>query len=81
MLDTLGKNAAEHEGADASTQIYGLLRELLLDREESPQMRLAALTYLRRDFTLADAMALKRALGEEDMPMRRALSDFLFDLF
>lgn len=81
MLDTLGKNAAEHEGAAASTQIYGLMRGMVLDRQESPQMRLAALTYLRRDLTLEDAMAIKGILSEEDMPMRRALSDFLFDLF
>ena len=81
MLDLLGKIAAEREGQEIATELYGLLREVVFDRQELPQMRLAALTYLRRDLNLDDAMKLKRSLSDEEPPMRMAFSDFLFDLF
>ena len=81
MLDCLGRVAADRQDPEVKGVVYEVLREVLMDREELPQLRLASLVYLKRDLGLDDVALLKAALPKEDLPMRTALSDFLYEYF
>lgn len=60
---------------------FGLVREVLFDTEEIPQMRLRALDLLRRGLTIDDVMNIKRLIPKEEPAMQRALNDFLLEFF
>ena len=79
-LHTLG-NLATHAARESAELIYSKYRALVADRSEEPQVRMLALTYLRKDMRLEDAIKVKKMLEGEDEPMRRALNDFLFEFF
>lgn len=81
LLGTLANVASEREDPAFSPRVYELMRSILADREEIPQMRLSALDYLRRKLRLDDVMAIKRMAPDESEPMRKALTDFLFEFF
>jgi hypothetical protein len=81
ILSLLGKVAADRADPEIAAPLYGVLRDVVFDGQKSPQMRLVALEFLVRDLNLDDAMRLKRSLPDEEPPMRKALSDFLFEFF
>lgn len=81
LMGTLANVAADRESEEIATPIYALFRAILADREEIPQVRLLALGYLRRDLRIDDMEAVKRMLADEEEPMRKALTDFLFEFF
>lgn len=81
LLYTLGGMAADTADAAFAEEVYDLFRQILGDREDLPQMRLLALQNLRRVLTLDDMEAVKELQKQEEGPMRRALTDFLFEFF
>ncbi len=81
MMKTLASVAADRSDPEIAAKIHALLRDVLRDREEIPQMRLFALELLRRALTPDDVLEIRRMMREEDPPMRRALSDFLWEFF
>ncbi|MEY2982255.1 MAG: hypothetical protein RL562_2482 [Planctomycetota bacterium] len=81
LLDSLANIAVDREDPDVAAPIFAMVRQVLADREEIPQMRLLALEDLRRDFRPADLKALLRASPEEEPAMRRLFNDFLFEFF
>lgn len=78
---TLANIAADRESAEIKGAVYSAFRAVVEDATDLPQMRLLALEYLRRDLTLADWAKVRGLLELSDEPMRRALSDFLFEFF
>ncbi len=81
ILDTLANIAVDREDPELAAPIFALIRSVLADRDEIPQMRLLALEDLRRDFRPADLRALVRASPDEEPAMRRLFNDFLFEFF
>lgn len=81
MMSTLANVAVDRETADIRGPIFAELRRVFGDRSETPQMRLHALEMLRRDLTLDDQERIRKMLRDEDVKMRAALSDFLFEFF
>jgi len=81
LLSTLGDMAAVSEDGAFRKATYDLCRAILADSEEIPQMRFLALQYLRPDLSLDDMKAVKKLHTNERGPMRRALSDFLYEFF
>ncbi len=77
----LASVAADRADPAVSKPVYDLLRALIIDKTEIPQLRLLALEYLRRDLRIEDARKIKRILGKEKAPMRAAFTDFLFEFF
>lgn len=60
---------------------FEILRAVVADGGELPQMRLFALDLLRPDLSLDDVSRLTSMLATEEPPMRRALNSFLFEFF
>jgi HEAT repeat protein len=81
MIATLANVAADREDPAIAAPVYAHFRGLVADRGEIPQIRLLALEYLRRDLRVDDVRNIKQQLADEDGPMRRALTDFLFEFF
>jgi hypothetical protein len=81
MMGTASSIAADREDPAISAKVYGYLREVLADRTEIPQIRLSALERLRRDLRLEDMKTIKGWLADEEEPMRKALTAFLFEFF
>jgi len=78
--------AADREDPAVVEPIVELVRNVLLDPDELPQLRVQALNSLTRKFLdLDDAMRLKRMqepIGDRETPaMRALLKDFLFEYF
>lgn len=85
-LQALTTIAADRTDEAVRAPIVGLLRSLLFDREQPPQLRIQALNSLTQKFLdLDDAMRLKRLqepVGDRESPRLRALwKDFLFEYF
>lgn len=65
-----------------ATCVCRLVRAVLFDREEAPQMRVLALNLLTRRFlSIDDAMKLKNTRHEESPQLRILFADFLNDYF
>jgi HEAT repeat protein len=62
-------------------QVFALLRRIVADRSEIPQMRLHALHYLQPDITLDDVAMLAGLQEGESEAMRKALTNYLFEFF
>ena len=81
ILGTLSAVAADREEPELSAAVHALLRRLLFDRDEIPQMRLSALGHLRRDLRLDDMRSISDLARDEEPSMRKALTDFLFEFY
>ena len=82
LLPTIAGVAADREDPAITALCVPVVRAVLLDRSEIPQMRVLALNLLtRRYLTLDDAMALKDGRHEEAPGMRALFADFLNDYF
>lgn len=82
LLRAMGNAAAFTQDEVFARRVYDLYRRLAVDATEIPQMRLLALTYLRKDLRLADMKRLSRLQHEEkDGAMRKAITGYLFEFF
>lgn len=82
LLATLAGIAADRKDADLQPALIEPLRAIVFDREELPQMRVAALNLIARQWlTIDDVLRLRNGHRDEAPGMRALLADFLNDFF
>ncbi|MBX3463498.1 MAG: HEAT repeat domain-containing protein [Planctomycetes bacterium] len=82
LLPTIGGIAVDRRDAALKQRGGDLLRQVLFDREELPQLRVLALNQLTLHLlTLDDALRLKNARAGEAPGMAALFTDFLTDFF
>jgi len=81
LLYTLSDMAAVTKDQAFAERVYAAFRDIVHDRQDLPQMRLLALTYLRRDLDLDDMRAVQKLQQEEESPMKKAFTDFLYEFY
>jgi hypothetical protein len=82
FLGALAGIAADREDPAVQGPIVALLRAVLFDADELPQLRVLALNQLtRKAITIDDAMRLRRQQELEQPPMRALIKDFLGEYF
>ena len=81
LLSTLGNIATEREDPEVTERLFARFREILNDADELPQIRLAALDYVRRDLDLTDVSRIGALIAASEPPMQKALNAFLFEFF
>jgi HEAT repeat protein len=82
LLSTIAGLARDREEVTLRDRCLPVVRSVLFDREDVPQMRVLALNLLmRRFFTIDDAMKLKNTRHEESPQLRILFADFLNDYF
>jgi HEAT repeat protein len=82
LLPTLTGIAVDRRDPLLQTRCAELLRRLLFDRDELPQLRVLALNLMTmRSLSVDDALRLKNSLHDEPGGMKTLLGDFLVDYF
>ena len=82
LLTTLAGIAADRSDGDLQQAMVEPLRRIVFDREELPQMRIAAVNMLaRRWLTLDEVLRLRTSHRDEAPGLRAFFADFLNDLF
>lgn len=82
LLPTIVGIASDREDAAIRNLCLPVVREILFDRTQLPQLRVLALNLLTSRFvTIDDAMQLKRMRFEETPAMRTLLTDYLHTFF
>ncbi|MBL9079588.1 MAG: HEAT repeat domain-containing protein [Planctomycetes bacterium] len=82
LLPTLVGLAADRKDPALRQRAETVLRTLLFDRNELPQMRVLALNLWTRQFSVVDdVLRLKNALREEAPGLRAVFNDWLLDYF
>lgn len=82
LLETLTGLAVDRDDPKLSQEVYDAMREIVMDPEEVPQMRLLTLQHFKRGITIDDVMALSRQTRKETQQgMVRAINDFLLEYF
>lgn len=86
LLNTLAGIASDRQDPALRASIHGLLRQVLFDPAELPQLRMQALNALaRRAIDFDDVLRLRRhqdgAIAEEAAGMRAFFKDYLFEYF
>lgn len=82
LLTTVAGLAGDRDDAKIKELCVPVVREILFDRSEVPQLRVLALNLLTKNFLeLDDAMKLKNGRPEESPQMRVLLGDFLNEYF
>lgn len=82
LLPTIAGYAADRDDPALQRDCVAPLREILFDRAELPQMRVAALNLLtRRWLDVDDVLKLKSTHRDEAPGLRACFSDFLCDAF
>nr|MBP8302190.1 hypothetical protein [Planctomycetota bacterium] len=82
LLPTIVGIASDRDDQAMRDLCLPIVRAVLFDREEVPQMRVLALNLLTRRFlSIDDAMKLKNTRHEESPQLRILFADFLNDYF
>ena len=82
LLPTVSGLAVDRRDDALLQRAAAILRGILFDRAELPQLRVLALNLMTRPFVgVDDALRLKNGLGDESPAMRALLSDYLHDYF
>jgi hypothetical protein len=82
LLPTIAGMASDRDDPAIRELCLPLLREILFDRSQLPQLRVLALNLLTSRFvTIDDAMQLKRMRYDEAPGMRTLLTDYLLTFF
>ena len=82
LLPTLSGYAADRRGPALVTRCAELLRGILFDRDELPQLRLLALNLMTmRSLSVDDALRLKNSRHDESPGLKALFGDFLADYF
>lgn len=80
LLTTIAGFVGDREDAELRARCLPLVRDVLFDRTELPQMRVLALNLLTLRFlTIDDAMQLKNTRHDESPQLRALFADFLND--
>ena len=81
LLDTLNGLGSVTKDEAFAQSVTDLFRSIIQDSDDIPQMRLLALQFLRRDLRIDDMKAILKLYRSENGPIRKALSDFLWEFF
>ena len=82
LLPTVSGLAAEQVDPANRKVLEDLLRDILLDREEHPQLRILALNVMQQKVvTLDDAFRIKQSIPDESPEMQRFFGDWLNEFF
>jgi hypothetical protein len=82
LMPTVAGLAADRADPALKQRCAGLLRQVLFDRDDLPQLRVLALNLMTmRSLSVEDALRLKNSRTEEQPGMRALLGDFLTDYF
>lgn len=82
LLQAIAGIAADRTDPKVSGSLWELVRSVVFDKAELPQLRMQALQSLaRRAITIDDAMNLREQTPTEAPPMRAFFSDWLLEYF
>lgn len=82
LVPTIAGLAAEQQDRASRRELEDLLREIVLDRAEHPQLRILALNVMQQKVvTLDDAFRIKQSIPDETPEMQRFFGDWLNEFF
>lgn len=82
LVPTVAGLAAEQQDPNNKKVLEDLLREIVLDRSEHPQLRILALNVMQQKIvTLDDAFRIKGSIPDESPEMQRFFGDWLNEFF
>jgi len=82
LMSTVVGMASDSKDEAIEAMTIPVVKEVLFDQDELPQLRVQALNLLTRSYlTIDDVMRLKNGRQTEPAAMRALLTDFLFDYF